>query len=93
MNFNTTEYAKEFLTENNITPERLSKVSKLNEIAKMRGQSLSQMAIAWLLSVGNTTSVLVGASSSKQIIENVNALSNTTFSDDEIKMIEDILIK
>ena len=51
------------------------------------------MAIAWLLSVGNTTSVLVGASSSKQIIENVNALSNTTFSDDEIKMIEDILIK
>ena len=84
---------KKFLTENNITPERLSKVSKLNEIAKMRGQSLSQMAIAWLLSVGNTTSVLVGASSSKQIIENVNALSNTTFSDDEIKMIEDILIK
>ena len=84
-----------FLTENNITPaiSPLKNAAKLNEIAKMRGQSLSQMAIAWLLSVGNTTSVLVGASSSKQIIENVNALSNTTFSDDEIKMIEDILIK
>ena len=77
-----------FLTEDRLTPELLEKVSKLNSVAKERGQSLSQMAIAWLLGVGNTTSVLVGASSSVQIVENVNALSNVTFSDDEIKLID-----
>ncbi len=80
-----------FLKEDRLTPELLSKVTKLNDIAKERRQSLSQMAIAWLLGVGNTTSVLVGASSREQIKENVDALSNITFSDDEIKAINKIL--
>jgi len=80
-----------FLTEDRLTPELLTKVSKLNDIAESRGQTLSQMAIAWLLGVGNTTSVLIGASSSNQIIENVNSLSNTKFSEEEVNEIDKIL--
>lgn len=80
-----------FLSEDNLTKDLLFKVSKLNEIAIKRGQTLSQTAIAWLLGVGNVTSVLVGASSSKQIAENVASLSNITFSEDEISAINEIL--
>lgn len=80
-----------FLTEENLTKELLDKVSKLNIIAEERGQTLSQMAIAWLLGVGRTTSVLVGASSSKQIKENVASISNIKFTDDEIKAINKVL--
>lgn len=82
-----------FLSEDRITPEILCKVSALNEAANSRGQSLSQMAIAWLLGVGGVTSVLVGASSSAQIKENVNALCNIEFDKTEIETIENILSK
>ncbi len=82
-----------FLTENEITKELLDKVSRLNDIAKSRGQSLSQMAISWLLSAGGVTSVLVGASCSNQIKDNVSALLNTEFSDEEIKNIDEIINK
>ena len=80
-----------FLTEDRISKELLEKVSALDAIAKGRGQTLSQMAIAWLLGVGNTTSVLVGASSSAQIRENVAALSNISFTDEECAQIDRIL--
>ena len=80
-----------FLTEDRLTKELLEKVSKLNEIAKERNQTLSQMAISWLLGVGNVTSVLIGASSSKQIKENVNSLNNINFSKEEIEEIDKIL--
>lgn len=80
-----------FLTEDRINKELIEKVSALNELAKGRGQTLSQMAIAWLLGVGKTTSVLVGASSSAQIRENVAALSNIDFAQNEIRAINDIL--
>ena len=79
-----------FLSKEHLNKELLDKISALNDIANKRGQSLSQMAIAWLLGVGKTTSVLVGASSSKQIKENVSAISDINFSDDEIEKINRI---
>ena len=80
-----------FLSEKGITKEVLSKVTKLNEIANSRGQTLSQMSISWLLGVVGTTSVLVGASSPKQIKENLGALSNVDFSKEEISCIDSII--
>ncbi|MBP3359527.1 MAG: aldo/keto reductase [Clostridia bacterium] len=82
-----------YLTEASLSKELLQKVSELNSAALSRGQTLSQMAIAWLLSVGNITSVLVGASSAKQIKENTAALSNLKFTPDELQNIEQILNK
>ncbi len=80
-----------YLSKDNITPELLQKAAALNEIAKQRGQTLAQMAVAWLLGVGNVTSVLIGASSSEQIIENVNATQNTAFSEAELNEINKII--
>ncbi len=80
-----------FLTEKGITKDVLDKVSRLNQVAKNRGQSLSQMAIAWLLGVGKTTSVLVGASTPSQIVENVEAINKTEFSKEETEEINSIL--
>jgi len=69
----------------------IDKVRALNSIAVQRGQSLAQMAIAWLLKDQRVTSVLVGASSTKQLGDNLNALDNLTFTPDELKAIEQIL--
>ncbi len=80
-----------FLTEERITEGIIKKASALSDIAKERGQSLSQMAISWLIGVGNVTSVLIGASNSAQIIENTASLNNTKFSQDELKIIDGIL--
>lgn len=82
-----------FLTEDSLNKELLQKVSELNSVALSRGQTLSQMAISWLLGVGNVTSVLVGASSAEQIKENAAALANIKFASDELKNIEQILNK
>ncbi|MBJ2173010.1 L-glyceraldehyde 3-phosphate reductase [Aureibaculum sp. A20] len=71
--------------------ENIDKIQELNEIAKNRGQKLSQMAIGWLLSQQSITSVLVGASSSDQLKENVKALENLKFSNKEMELIEDVL--
>lgn len=80
-----------FLSEKNITPELLEKVSKLNEIANKRGQTLAQMSLAWVLRDGKITSVLIGASSLGQIKENVKILDNLEFSKEELAQIEEIL--
>jgi L-glyceraldehyde 3-phosphate reductase len=69
----------------------LKKIQNLAAIAKQRGQKLSQMAIAWLLQRPQVTSVLVGASSSKQLKENVLALNKLQFSNDELEMIDKII--
>lgn len=69
----------------------LPKIKKLNEIALERGQSLSQMAIAWLLKDKRVTSVLIGVSSAAQLDENLGALSGTGFTSEEIEKIEIIL--
>ena len=80
-----------FLNEKSITDDVIGKVAKLNEIAKERGQSLAQMALVWALKQGRLTSVILGASRSKQIVENVAALENVEFTEDEMKRIAEIL--
>jgi L-glyceraldehyde 3-phosphate reductase len=74
-----------------ITPEVLSRISALNQLAAGRGQSLAQMAIAWLLKDKRVTSVLVGASSESQLEDSLDALKNKSFSTDELGRIEQIL--
>ena len=64
---------------------------KLNEIALKRDQSLAQMAVAWLLKDKRVTSVLVGVSSEKQLLDNLGALKNTHFNASELKEIDSIL--
>ncbi|MBR4175741.1 MAG: L-glyceraldehyde 3-phosphate reductase [Lachnospiraceae bacterium] len=76
-----------FLKEEAITDEKLGKIRKLNEIAKNRGQSLAQMALSWILKDGYVTSVLIGASKSAQILDNIRALDNTKFTDEELNLI------
>ncbi len=80
-----------FLKPANITEEKLAKVRRLNEMARGRGQTLAQMAVAWILRHKGMTSVLVGASSVSQVEDNVAALSNLALSDDELAQIEKIL--
>ncbi len=74
-----------------ITAERLARIEQLNEIAQARGQSLAQMALAWVLRQPAVTSALVGASKVSQIEENVATLSNLSFSDEELQRIDAIL--
>ena len=83
--------SSQFLNEGQITPEVVERVRKLNEIAEVRGQTLSQMALAWVLREGRVTSVLIGASKVSQIEENVAVVNNLEFSNQEIARIEDIL--
>ncbi|MFP4288206.1 MAG: L-glyceraldehyde 3-phosphate reductase [Bacteroidales bacterium] len=80
-----------FLSPDQVTPEIITMVKKLNNIAQKRGQSLAQMAIAWLLKNDSVTSVLVGASSVDQLQNNLGAAQNTHFDQDELKQIEEIL--
>ncbi len=79
-----------FLNESSITEEKIRKVRDLKEIALKRGQTLAQMALAWCLKDEAVTSVLIGASKSEQIIENLVALANTDFSDEELKLIDSL---
>ena len=71
--------------------DNILKIQKLNDIAKQRGQKLSQMAIAWILRQPQVASVLVGASSSRQLKENVKALDCLSFSEEELKLIAGII--
>lgn len=80
-----------FLSDKNITPEILEKTHKLNEIAQNRGQTLAQMALAWVLKEQVMTSVIIGASRLEQIRENVEIVNNLEFSSDELDAIEKIL--
>ncbi|CAN5748968.1 L-glyceraldehyde 3-phosphate reductase [soil metagenome] len=74
-----------------ITDERLKQIKSLNEIAMQRNQTLAQMAIAWLMKDNRVTSVLIGASSVKQLDDNIDTLKNIRFSSDELRAIETIL--
>ena len=80
-----------FLKKDSITPDLMEKISKLNALAKRRSQSLSQMALAWLLSRPGVTSVLCGASSPEQINETAQAPLRCTFSADEYSEIDSII--
>lgn len=79
-----------FLQENALTDERLAQIRSLNEIAQQRGQTLAEMALAWILRDGVVTSVLIGASRPSQILDNIGALKNTSFSAEELAKIDSI---
>ncbi len=79
-----------FLQKDQITPEAVLKISKLNDFAKKRNQTLAQMALAWCLHDSRVTSVIVGTSSVKQLTDNIKALKNTDFTDEELWLIGEI---
>jgi L-glyceraldehyde 3-phosphate reductase len=80
-----------FLKMEDVTEQKISKARKLDMIASGRNQTLAEMAIAWLLKDQRITSVLVGVSSAAQLDDNLKALENLTFTEDELKQIESIL--
>ena len=78
-----------FLKAEILTEKKLTQIANLNEIAKQRGQSLAQMALAWILKDNIVTSVLIGASKPEQILMNLEAMDNIVFSSEELKLIDD----
>ena len=74
-----------------LTPEFIQKLRRLNELAQSRGQSLAQMALAWNLKDDFVTSVIIGASSTAQIDDNLNAIRNTVFTKEELDKINEII--
>lgn len=78
-----------FLKAEILTEKKLMQIANLNEIAKQRGQSLAQMALAWILKDNIVTSVLIGASKPEQILMNLEAMNNIVFSSEELKLIDD----
>ena len=79
-----------FLQEGILTEEKLEQIAKLNELAAQRGQTLAEMALAWVLKDGVITSVLIGASKPSQILDNIKALKNTNFTQEELILIDNI---
>ena len=77
----------------NLNPEKKAALNGLNSLAKERGQTLAQMALAWTLRLPSITSALIGASSVQQIEENVAALSNVAFTEEELKRIDSLVPK
>ena len=82
-----------FLKESALTEQRLAQIQQLNDLAAQRGQSLAQMALAWVLRDGIVTSVLVGASRPEQITDSIMAVENTRFSADELALVDAICSK
>ena len=81
-----------FLKRDVMTPQLLDRLNRLNAIAATRNQSLSEMALSWLLKDGLVTSVLIGASSPVQLLTNIRAVRNTEFTADELKEIDSIIL-
>ena len=82
-----------FLQESALTQEKLSQIRKLNDLAEKRGQTLAEMALAWILKDNIVTSVLIGASKPSQILDNIKALDNTTFTQEELDLIDQISVE
>ena len=80
-----------FLKRDQVTKEKVTKIHRLNEMAKARGESLAQMALAWVLRHKEVTSALIGASRIEQIDDAVKATKSAAFSSEELKKIDDIL--
>jgi L-glyceraldehyde 3-phosphate reductase len=80
-----------FLKRERITEEYLTKANQLNTIAQNRGQTLAQMALAWVLRHPAATSALIGASTVQQVENNIATIQNLTFTTDELQSIETIL--
>lgn len=81
-----------FLNEKVLSPEKIGKIEKLNQIAKERGQTLAQMSLSWLYHREEITSVLIGASKPKQITENIKMIENLSFTEAELAKIDSIAI-
>jgi len=79
-----------YLHQEDLTEKKLAAISKLNTIAARRGQSLAEMALAWIMRDGAVSSVIIGASRPEQILENVRFLENTSFSSEELAEIDEI---
>lgn len=79
-----------FLKESVLSEEKLAQIRALNELAVQRGQTLAEMALAWILKDGIVTSVLIGASKPEQILDNIKAIENTSFSQEELDKIDEI---
>lgn len=77
-----------FLNRSQLTPEKLERIRALDGIAKERGESLSQMALKWILRDSVVTSVLIGASKSGQILDNLKILEGAGFTEEELKRID-----
>ena len=82
---------REALTPDRLTPELLNKLQGLNALAKERGESLAQMALAWVLANPKVTSVIIGTSSVEQMKDNLRVLQSAPFSPEELARIEEIL--
>ncbi len=80
-----------YLKPSSITEDKLAVISKLNDLAQARGQKLAQMALQWVLRDSVVTSALIGASRPQQIIENVEALNGPAFTEEELKLIDEIV--
>lgn len=79
-----------YLHQEDLTEKKLAAISRLNTIAARRGQSLADMALAWIMRDGAVSSVIIGASRPEQILENVHFLENTSFSSEELAEIDEI---
>ena len=79
------------LKESMLTTEKRDQLRQLNELAAQRGQTLAQMALAWVLKDSDVTSVLIGASRPQQIKENIAVLGHTDFTPEELRRIDEIV--
>jgi L-glyceraldehyde 3-phosphate reductase len=79
------------IDETAVTPEKIAKAVKLNEVAKRRGQNLAQLALSWVLRHEIVTSVLIGVSKTSQLLDSIKCLDNLDFSSKELGEIETIL--
>ena len=79
-----------FLKESILTEARLSQIHRLNDLAAERGEKLADMALAWLLQQPVVTSVLIGASKTQQILDNLKAIDSAPFTEEELRLIDEI---
>ena len=79
-----------FLKKSALTEEKLVKIRELNGLAAGRGQTLAEMALSWILKDGIVTSVLVGASKPEQVLDNIKAIQNTEFTEEELRKIDEL---
>ena len=79
-----------FLHAEKLTGKRMDQIHALRQLAQKRGQTLAEMSLAWILKDGVVTSVLIGASKPSQILDNIKAVRNTSFTEEELKMIDEI---
>ena len=80
---------RRFLKESILTAERMEQIRKLNELAAQRGEKLADMALAWLLQKKEVTSVLIGASKTQQILDNIKAIHSAPFTEEELQKIDE----